>query len=678
MIKKEKIDPLIGYMFILVAIKCALAGGLFICALSNATHDDGLMVDMAWNLLNRNWLGPYDNLRLVKGITFPVFLALNHLTGIPYTVMLSFLYGLVCVLFIKMINSIIKNKIILGIIFTIIYFIPANASVHTFIRIYRGSITCILVLLLFTCFVKMYLTRREKGFFLWAVCSGIALALFWNLREDSIWMLPFSVMASVVTAVRIALENKAADAKWFRINILYVILPFLILGLFNTGIRGINYHFYGTFIRNELSEGGFPKLMKALYAIEPDEDLVSTSVPRSTIEKVFEVSPSFRTLQAALDLNYYAGWDGTDGVVDGQVKDGWFFWCLRDCIVMSGYDTSDEMSQFCEQAASEIQNALETGQLPRRIGIVMPSVLMSPWKSSYAAEFPHVIENAFWYLSSHEGDNLVPSISTGTSIGISLFETVTHNLAIKSVPYMLEITGWIVSEEDNIPLEMSIYQNETFVGEVIRDGGQDVYDYYAAQGQYLENAKNSRFSAIFYLDSPENIQIVISKDREIVDRIPYTTEYNGTGYSGNGYHWHFDHTSLSHDTDFEKTVLPRVAIFQNIYHLYHTSGKAVTGIALICYLILTICFLYKAIRKKQLVLLDKWLMVSGLLGSVLVLCIGVAYTEVSAYNAINPTYLSGGKTLLLAFNVLSIAFLGQELGRCFLAKEKKKDTEEYG
>lgn len=655
--------PLVWYCCILIVVKTAIAGGLPIHA-TYSPHDDLLGVEIAYNILTGNWLGAYDNRRLVKGITFPLFLVVNNLIGLPYTMTITLLYGLACMLFVKLIGKFINNNVVLAVIFTVQYFIPASTGIQTFSKVYRSSLAGILALLVFVSFAYLHFKRREKQVWIWTVISGISLALFWNLREDSMWIMPYIMAVAGITFVRVMLENRVEKSRKRYAYLICPIIPFLILILCNTGIRSLNYHFYGTFIRNELSEGEFPELLKTIYRIEPEEDIPYTSVPWSTVEKLFEISPSFDTLRSAFEENHYAGWDGIDSnKLDGEIEDGWFMWCLRDCIASSGYDTPEKSSAFCEQTAAEIERALETGQLPERKGISMPSALMSPWKDAYEKELPAKISDAFWYMAMHKGDICAIGYSSGSNENILLFETITNNNAFSTAEYQLQIAGWIVSMSDSDTITMLVYQNDTLMAELHTSGGEDVYDLFAAQGIYLENAHNSRFSASIDLSADTGIMIVIEKNGVAIDHIPITAELsNGTGFGGSDFQSILDHVSIEPVKPFiNQLAAPRAEFFNRISSLYHASGEFVTAIGLVCYAAFTIYFLFEVIRKKNVPHLDEWLILSGLIGSVFVLCIGIGYTATSAYNAINPVYTSGGKVLLLAFNLLSISFFGKIL-----------------
>ena len=633
-----------------------LVGGLAIYAITYAAHDDQLMVDMAKNLLKGDWLGAYDNRRLIKGITFPLFLAINHITSIPYLISNTALYGLACVAFVKATKHIVPNGIMQAIIFTGLLFIPGTACVDTMLRVYRNSLLPTLVLLVFACFIQMYFSRADKRFFLYSVCAGLAFAAFWNLREDSIWLLPFALAVCMVTAVRTAIESHQAGGIWFNRHILCALLPLLILFGCNSAIKAVNYHYYGVAVRNELSEGGFPELMKAIYAVSPDEDLYRVSVPRSTVNKLYACSPSFEALQPALDANYNAGWDQTDGELDGQIKDGWFFWCLRDCIVQSGYVSAAEINDFCQQAADEINKALSDGILPKREGPVMPSALMSPWKDSYGKELPKAIQAAFWAIARHDGTYLETKASVGTARGVAVTEALTHNVAVLPESYEFRICGWIVSENDRDNLDISVYQGNTLLAVLARQGGQDVYDSYLASGFDLENAKNCRFDTSMSLESDQDLRLIITVNGTEVESTPLT-ESTVHG-DGDGYQWNLDLVSLSSITGaMEVSAAPRLAVLNHIHSIYHRTGAFATGLGLFCYAILSAAFLVQLIRKRSIALLDTWLILTGLVGSVLALCIGIAYTDISAYTAIAAIYTIGGFAPLTAFDLLAILFL---------------------
>ena len=60
-------------------------------------YDDGLMVNMANNLLQGKSLGEYNCLTLVKGIFTPLFIAITKIIGIPFLIGQDLFYDISCI-----------------------------------------------------------------------------------------------------------------------------------------------------------------------------------------------------------------------------------------------------------------------------------------------------------------------------------------------------------------------------------------------------------------------------------------------------------------------------------------------------------------------------------------------------------------------------------------------------
>src|ERR1043165_4299116 len=52
-------------------------------------HDDGHYMSQARSIIDGEWLGAYDQMTLIKGPGFPLFLVLNRITHLPYPVPLA-------------------------------------------------------------------------------------------------------------------------------------------------------------------------------------------------------------------------------------------------------------------------------------------------------------------------------------------------------------------------------------------------------------------------------------------------------------------------------------------------------------------------------------------------------------------------------------------------------------
>lgn len=125
------------------------------------------------------------------------------------------------------------------------------------------------------------------------------------------------------------------------------------------------------------------------------------------------------------------------------------------------------------------------------------------------------------------------------------------------------------------------------------------------------------------------------------------------------------------DQDFqyyEVSVADRYAGRLNkITKLYHYTGfifAALGTIAFICFVIKTI----KDIKKKEYRELDILILLMGLIGSFMMLAVGVAYNHISSCNSITYMYLSGAYPLTIAFECISICKLFELIRNSYAAK----------
>jgi len=84
-------------------------------------------------------------------------------------------------------------------------------------------------------------------------------------------------------------------------------------------------------------------------------------------------------------------------------------------------------------------------------------------------------------------------------------------------------------------------------------------------------------------------------------------------------------------------------------------GLIIGIVSLILYVILSFITLF---RNRNY--MDRWLIISSVLASYLVLSLGVSYNHISSCQSINTLYLSGAYPLILIFDLLVIfTFIGE-------------------
>lgn len=663
MINKLKDIPSKIYITIIVLLiifRIATAGALPIWAMPNAAYDDGLMANMAYSILKGEWLGEYSQFTLMKGITFPIFLVITHLLNVPYMTANILLFALACFVMCQALCKILPQNWKRCILFSVLFFNPINASVDTLSKVYRDSIAPALSLLCFATIIGCYLYREEQTLRFWLTGAGISLFAFVNLREDSIWIIPFVFFALFITALYIKGNKK-----------FLFLIPLLIMFVGNQLICLQNYNVYGIYARTDLTSGAFADMLKTIYKIKPEEDIYRVSVPKSTVDKLYEVSPTFYNLKDVIEPHYQMqGWDEVDGEKDGQIRDGWFFWCIRGALQDKGYfETPQTMQAFCSSVTAELEAAFENGTLEKRNGMVMPAALMSPWKSSYAEDIVPEFIKTYIFASDMNATSMSLRPSSDNMADIERIETLTHNSAIKD-ENIIDIAGWLVSKDDNVEITASIWSNGQKISELDKKESNDIFLFFKNADLTLENARNARFNEnILTSGITDDIVIKVYLDGVIVEETKLTEEYKGTVTEQ--YQTCIDVYSVKEVTQsLSKVSEPKVAIVERFNSIYRVLAAPLNIFALLCYIGLCVYFFLNFRKEKwyEKKIVSYWLICTGILASICINIGGVAYTTLSAFPAMNTWYLSSAICMLWVFTVLSITLLAIHVKETLLLK----------
>ena len=87
-------------IILLAVFKLWLVNGQTLIANPQYAHDDALFIRLAENLVQGEWLGPYDNLTLVKGPFYPLWIALSFKLSLPLLLSQHLLYIFACMVFV--------------------------------------------------------------------------------------------------------------------------------------------------------------------------------------------------------------------------------------------------------------------------------------------------------------------------------------------------------------------------------------------------------------------------------------------------------------------------------------------------------------------------------------------------------------------------------------------------
>lgn len=348
---------------------------------ANAWCDDRLYVHWACNLLGGNWLGNYNESTLVKGAGYAIYLAALHRLRLPYFATTEILYCISCLLLLLSVKKEIKSDVLFLLSYIILIFNPIMSSADSFQHIYRCALTPIETNILFAGYLGLYsrIDSSIKCRVFFSLCAAIGMATLWFTREDSIWVLPFVLVATVVMIVRM-LKSKS-NAEMIR-GLLVVLLPVIFLLISIGCVKLINKNFYGIAVTTEVAEGAFPNAIKAMYRVEDPCEFDRVSVSREKMKLLYANSETLESVRVLMDADL-DGWSmsfGDNG--NREVIDAYFYWAIRSTASKAGiYSDAQKANEFYSKIAEEIDDAVASGKLKSRA--TMPSELMSPWKKGY-------------------------------------------------------------------------------------------------------------------------------------------------------------------------------------------------------------------------------------------------------------------------------------------------------
>lgn len=353
---------LLAFALMMTLLRLFLAGKAPLMFHGEASHDDFLMVRYAAYMVAGQWMGPYSVMVCVKGISFPLFLAINYLLGISYPITLMLCNVASAYFFIQAIKPWLKSPAWRIVLYLFLIYSPATYATESASLIYRNALLPPALLLVLGCAIGLYLRREAKGRSLlpWSIGLGLSFAFFWNIREDTIWLLPFVVAALLATGVHLWVVKGRPSLK----RILLLILPLFILAGAQVGQALINQAVYGQFMINNRTGTACADVITDLLHIDDGEDNRVVWISKDAIAMAYEASPTLKSAKASID-EAIGDWDSTDSDrgLDGDI----IVWAIRDGVYRAGYYVdAQETETFYRTVDNELKAALANGTLPKR------------------------------------------------------------------------------------------------------------------------------------------------------------------------------------------------------------------------------------------------------------------------------------------------------------------------
>ncbi len=348
---------------LIVVIALAICFRLWILASSNwnliidSYYDSHLQINEAISLIRGHWLGAYSKFTLCKNISYPMFLFLLNILHIPYYLGMGGLISGSSFLFIKSIKPICKNIIFKCIIFIFLIFNPVGFNQEAVYH-YRNALIPWVVLLVISSIIGIYLRKDKsiKEILPYGIIGMISTGFYWLLREDSIWFLPFILVAFIFTIICYIRTKCKLSEKIKKSIISFLPISGIILSVLL--ISTINYFVYGIFATNDRTSTYEAKVLGQLALIDDGANLdKDVWVSKKAIKLAKKTSPTF----AKLDLTTFDGWP--------KIGD-YSIWALRDAASNAGYYTDAKTTnEMYKKIYAELVEGFDKGKIKKKKAI---------------------------------------------------------------------------------------------------------------------------------------------------------------------------------------------------------------------------------------------------------------------------------------------------------------------
>ena len=363
---------------VLIVVKSVLLGWWPFLALMNMPHDASLFVSQAVSILEGDWLGSYSEYTLAKGPITPLWMALMNVLGIPYLLSVHALYVSASVLFLFAFGRFTEHRGFLLLAFAFLLFNPYSLSYGPIASGFREGLhqpvqlaLLALSIILFADFVKRRKVKME-----FTVLFGLLFFMFWNNREEGIWILPYLAMLIVAMVATLWIQRDSTDNRKGVVKLAQLLaVPFVIWLAGTMAIAWKNYQEYEVFAVVELKTPEFGRAYGNMIAIEPEQWHPRKTLQPDVLDKVYSLPSG-----SEIDLN------GRERGVKRTLHNTNAVWLFRRSVYNAGYYDKGGAAvlSFYDRLGEEIETACAESKFP--CGTPLLNAL-PPWRSDYTERF---------------------------------------------------------------------------------------------------------------------------------------------------------------------------------------------------------------------------------------------------------------------------------------------------
>ena len=312
---------------------------------------------------NWYWGTPYNWTAFSRPPSYPLFIALVHLCGIPLRIAIEFLQMGSYLVLVGALRKAAVPRLACLLVFAAMVLHPASFEFNDYTMsdcFYAAILPLTVGGLLLTLFAA------RLGHAIW---TGLALAVLWNAREES-FLIPVMLGAFVILALA---KSRAATRSW-RASVFLWIKPMgAMLGtlaLLLVAVDAANYRAFQSFTKSDMTSSSFKAVNKALLRIKPSRNQRFVSVSTEALATAYRVSPTFAQLKPQFEGATGQTWQvpARNELGIQEIGAAWFLWALRSVTAATPdiYTSPASANRFYRNAAREINRACDEGRIPCR------------------------------------------------------------------------------------------------------------------------------------------------------------------------------------------------------------------------------------------------------------------------------------------------------------------------
>lgn len=436
-------------LLLILALFTVIRVGMFVKApyyyLPGSGYDDSYLLNMSESIRSFNWLGGYNANTLIKGVSFPLFIAISNWICTPYPFAMGIYHVIAVVVFCAALKKVVKNNLVVALCYLWLLYSPVTFGLVA-VRVYRNAILYPAVIHVLGCMLMVYFNRGERFVrqLPWMIWLGLSFAFFYYIREDSIWLLPMLIACLVICAVW-NIWFSGSPRKRGLLRAVAFVVPIAVFLLSSAAYRLTNLSHYGVFAVNDRSSGPFAELAGNMIRVEdPDKTDRNIWISYNQFERIVDACPSLAANKDVFMTEYNGGVPGADAVGDLSV------WALRQALSRLGYyENARKVADFCRQVNRELLDSVRNGTLHFDNAIH----LTTQSRGMYPDEIPELLKNAIHntYRMFTLEDKWIWVFEVGPRIAdIPMMEAVTGVKTVWKAGTYRTISGWMVVTDNSV------------------------------------------------------------------------------------------------------------------------------------------------------------------------------------------------------------------------------------